>query len=162
MESLGNVWPHKQRRGATQESVFTFLQIAGHCLSFPSSRATCLITERSDGTKYPFILLFEFGHLVCGRCLKVPSVLGRSSYGVAQTLSFARSLRWSTLAFRGALLITFKVPTSTATACHTRYVYCPYFVVIWLTTHVALECFQPDCLVPTRGCLGKAGKHCAH
>ena len=30
----------------------------------------------------------------------------------------------------------------------------------WLKTHVALECIQPDCLMPTRGCLGKAGKRC--
>jgi hypothetical protein len=34
------------------------------------------------------------------------------------------------------------------------------FVVIWLTTHVALECIQLDYLMPTRGCLGKAGKRC--
>ena len=37
---------------------------------------------------------------------------------------------------------------------------CPDFVVIWLTTPVALERIQPDCLMPTRGCLGKAWKRC--
>ena len=56
-------------------------------LSFPSSPATCLIAQGSGGIKYPFILLFEFGHLVCGRRLKVPPVLCRLSYGVAQTFT---------------------------------------------------------------------------
>ena len=65
--------------------LFRFQVIALNNLSFPSSPATCLIAQGSDGIKYPFILLFEFGQLVCGRRLNVPPVLCRSSYGVAQT-----------------------------------------------------------------------------
>ena len=57
--------------------LFRFQVIALNDLSFR------LIAQQSDGSKHPFILLLEFDHLVCGRRLKVPPVLYRSSYGVA-------------------------------------------------------------------------------
>ena len=67
--------------------LFRLQVIALNDHSFPLLSATCLIAQRSDGIKYPFILLFELGHLVCGRRLKVPPVLCRSRYAQTFTTS---------------------------------------------------------------------------